>query len=76
MMYGLPDDAPSPLELFHLPRDPEELENLADSDSAGARALLDSIERWREEGDREVIDTTTERALEALRQMGYVDEGG
>ena len=75
-LYNLPDEAPSPLELFHLRRDPEERENLADAAPDTAQELLDSIEDWRVQGDREVVDTTTERAMEVLKRMGYVDGGG
>ena len=73
-MFLAEPGAEPPLELFDLQRDPDERENLAESHRTRTQALLDAIAAWREENEREVIDTTTEAAREAMRGMGYVDD--
>jgi arylsulfatase A-like enzyme len=73
-MYLRPRKSDPPLELYDLSHDADELSNLAETHADRARALLDAINGWRDENEREVIDTTTERALQILREMGYVGE--
>jgi len=69
--FNLRRDADQPIELFDLRSDAQERRNLSTSHPDRARALGEAIDRWREEHEREVIDTETEERLEILRSMGY-----
>ena len=72
--FNLGRDAEQPLELFDLRDDPGERDDLAGSAPDRARALLEQIERWRQEHERDVIDTETEERLRILRELGYVGD--
>ena len=73
-LFLLEPSVESPLQLFDLRSDPAERENLATTDAPRVERLLGAIDAWRAANERQVIDTTSEAALEAMNQMGYIDD--
>lgn len=68
------DEGGRPLQLFDLGSDGAERNDRSSEDAARVAELRAAIERWRRDNDREVIDTETQAAAEALRKLGYTGD--
>ncbi len=71
---GLLDDRA--VELFLLADDPDELSNLAPTHAKEVEFFETTIERWRAENRRSVDTHLSDEDERALREMGYVGDGG
>ncbi len=72
--FLLDPNAPPPLELLDLERDPTELKNLAEERPVERDRLAGLIDAWRSDVDREYSTTFTKRNVDALRKLGYIGE--
>ena len=72
--FLLDEEAPAPLELLDLARDPSELRDLSSEQPLEAERLAGVIGAWREDVEREFSTEFTKRNMDALRKLGYVGD--